>query len=219
MHRRFLFALASAAALAGAPRPAAADVSPNSGWSLTLSVWGGVSRYDILGLEHNVGGVDRQYGRDLMNGDFNAYGGSGVLRLGWLDVGVLYEGALIESRTDSAVLTPVAGIAFNITDKLRLDLLGELGGHRVTNIGVSEFDASDAKTTWLPFVGVRPSLSFRLPFGPTRFILSATPFARWDLVQKDITVTGLDGAGGETRQTYEVGGSTFGVVGGVGLEI
>ncbi len=210
-----------AGALAGlaTARPAAADVSPNSAWSLTVSAWGGVSRYDVLGLKHGVAGIQSQDGRDLLNGDFNVRGGSAVLRLGWLDLGALAEGSAPTSRADSAVITPVAGIAWNLSDLFRLDLLGELGGHRISNIGTSgSFDVAQARTAWLPYVGVRPTLSLRLPLGPTRVVLSAAPFARWDLVQKQVTVTVSSGST-TTQNTYSVGGSTFGVVGAVGLEL
>jgi hypothetical protein len=197
-----LTALAAALALA-APGLASADVSPGSGWSFTLSVWGGVSRYDVLGLEHGVGSLDR----DDLDGELDAYGLSGVLRLGWLDLGALYEGSFRRS-TDSFVVTPLVGFKWDLTEMLRLDVLGELGGHRISNLG------TDAESVWLPYVGVRPSLSLRLPLGFTRLVFSATPFARWDLVKKEVTTTG---ATGPVR--YDVGGSTFGVVGGIGLEI
>jgi hypothetical protein len=212
------FALLAALAGSAAAAPARADVSAGSAWSLTASVWGGVSRYDVLGLRHGLSDVQSQDGRDLMQGRFDSYGGSVLLRLGWLDVGGLYEGALLRSRSDTAVVSPLAGIAFRVTEHVRLDLLGELGGHRISNIGVSrDFDVSEAQSVWLPYVGVRPSLSIRLPFGPTRLVLSATPFARWDLVRKTVTVN----VSGTTtqRNTYDVGGSTFGVVAGVGIEL
>jgi hypothetical protein len=210
--------LAVLAAALAAAAPARADVSPNSSWSLTLQVWGGVTRYDVLGLQHGLSDVQSQDGRDLLQGRFDVYGGSAVLRLGWLDLGGLYEGAMLESRADSAVVTPLLGFAVNLADCLRLDVLGELGGHRISNIGVSrEFDVSGAETVWLPYLGVRPSLSLRLPLGPARFVLSATPFARWDLVRKQVTVT-VSGATTQ-RNTYDVGGSTFGLVGGVGIEL
>ncbi len=217
MRTRLVAAVATVAALAAAA-PARADVSPNSAWSLTLTVWGGVSRYDVLGLRHGLSDVQSQDGRDLLQGNFNAYGGAAVLRLGWLDLGGLYEGALLSSRSDSAVVTPLVGVALNLTDLLRLDLLGELGGHRISNIGVSrDFDVSQAESVWLPYVGVRPTLSLRVPLGPARLVLSAAPFARWDLVQKQVTVS-ISGTTTQ-RNTYDVGGSTYGLLGGVGIEL
>ncbi|WP_242372372.1 hypothetical protein [Anaeromyxobacter sp. SG26] len=201
-----LLILAAALALAG-PRLAAADTGPDSGWSLTLGVWGGASRYDVLGLKHGVETLDR----DTLDGNLDTYGASALLRLGWLDVGALYEGSFREA-TDSFVLTPLVGFKWDVTDLVRVDFLGELGGHRITNIG------TDAQSVWLPYVGVRPTLSLRLPLGPTRLVLSGAPFARWDLVKKDVAVPSSGGAT-TTRSTYEAGGTTFGVVGGVGIEL
>jgi hypothetical protein len=200
MRNARLLAVGLAAALAGI-RPAAADVSPESSWSLTASMWGGTSRYDVLGLAHGVG----QLGSNDLHGSLEAYGASALLRLGWLDVGTLYEGSF-RTASDSFVLTPLVGVKWDLTDILRLDLLGELGGHRITNIG------ADARSVWLPYIGFRPTLSVRLPLGMTRLVLSAAPFARWDLVKKEVS-------GGTAGTTYDVGGTTFGVVGGIGLEI
>ena len=206
MGNRTLLALAAAVALA-APRIAAAG----EGWSLTLGVWGGVSRYDVLGLKHGVGTVEGSDGQDLLDGNFDTVGASALLRLGWFDVGVLYEGTLLESDATSEVLTPLVGVAWDITRKVRLDALVELGGHRVTGVG----SGSDPDTVWLPYVGIRPSLSFRMPVGPVHLVLSATPFARWDLVKKDVSVE----SSSTDPTVYEVGGTTFGLVGGVGVEL
>jgi hypothetical protein len=200
-----LLAFAAALALA-TPLLAAADTSPGSGWSLTLGAWGGASRYDVLGLKHGVESLDP----DTLEGNLDTYGASALLRLGVLDVGALYEGSFREA-SDSFVLTPLVGIKWDVTDLVRVDLLGELGGHRITNLG------ADAESVWLPYVGVRPTLSLRLPLGPTRLVLSGAPFARWDLVKKEVVVPSSGGTA--TRSTYDVGGSTFGFVAGIGLEI
>ncbi len=213
MRNRTLLALAAAAALA-VPGLASAD----DAWSLTLGVWGGISRYDVLGLKHGAGTVGSQDGRDLLDGNFNAVGGSAVLRVGWLDLGVLYEGSLFDDQATSEVLTPLVGFKWDLSDTVRIDVLGELGGHRIDDIGSGNaLLAEKPKTVWLPYVGIRPGLSFRFPLGPTRLVLSATPFARWDLVKKEVSVQ--TSSGPDTRTTYEAGGTTFGLVGGVGIEL
>lgn len=211
MRNRTLLALAAAAALA-APGPASAD----DAWSLTVGVWGGISRYDVLGLKHGASGLGSEDRDDLLDGNFNTVGGSAVLRLGWLDLGLLYEGTLFDDEATSEVVTPLVGFKFDLTDTVRLDVLGELGGHRIDDIGSgNQLLAERPKTVWLPYVGIRPSLSLRLPLGPTRLVLSATPFARWDLVEKEVSVATTSG----TATIYEAGGSTFGIVGGVGIEL
>ncbi len=210
MGNRTVVALAAALALA-APR----TVSAADDWSLTLGVWGGVSHYDVLGLAHGVSSVGAAEGQDLIQGNFDTVGGSALLRIRWLDLGVLYEGTLLDGSARNEVLTPVVGLAWDLSRRVRLDLLAELGGHRITGVGSGNDYVSETKTVWLPYVGVRPSFSYRLPVGPTFLVLSATPFARWDLVKKDVSVetSSLD------PTVYEAGGSTFGLVFGAGIEI
>jgi peptide/nickel transport system substrate-binding protein len=96
--RKTPLALLAALALA-APTAARANTAPGSGWSFTLSLWAGASRYDVLGLEHGVGNVGAADGKDLLDGSsFDVMGGAGVLRLGWFEVGLLYEGTLLDTR-------------------------------------------------------------------------------------------------------------------------
>jgi hypothetical protein len=209
MGNRTVLALAAALAV-GAPGAAAAER-----WSVTLGVWGGVSHYDVLGLRHGVGDVGAADGRDLIQGNFDTVGAAAVLRIRWLDLGVLYEGTLLDTSARNEVFTPVLGVAWDLSGRVRLDALAELGGHRITGVGSGNHLVSETKTVWLPYVGVRPSLSYRVPVGPTFLVLSATPFARWDLVRKDVSVrtSSLD------PTVYEAGGSTFGLVVGAGIEI
>jgi hypothetical protein len=189
--------------------------SAGEGWSLTLGVWGGVSHYDVLGLAHGIESVGAADGEDLIQGNFNTVGGSALLRLRWLDVGVLYEGTLLDSEAKNEVLTPLVGIAWDLSPRVRLDLLAELGGHRITGVGSGNDLVTDTQTVWLPYLGIRPSFSYRLPVGPAALVLSATPFARWDLVKKDVSVP----TSSVDPTVYEAGGTTFGLVFGAGLEI
>lgn len=216
MRNRSLVALVLAAA-AITPAVARADASNAAPWSITAQVWGGVARYDVLGLEHGVGTVTQADANDLLRGNFDTRGGSAVLRLGWLDLGALFEGSWPTSAADSVVVTPLAGFAWDLATTLRLDVLAELGGHRISDIGGGTAGATNLQTVWLPYVGVRPSLSLRVPVGPVRAVVSLTPFARWDLVKKTVNVQ-IQGTT-NTVQSYEAGGSTFGVVVGAGVEL
>jgi hypothetical protein len=210
MGNRTAVALAAALALAAPASGSAAE-----GWSLTLGVWGGVSHYDVLGLQHGLGTVGTADGQDLIQGDFNTVGGSAVLRIRWLDLGVLYEGTLLDTSAKNEVLTPMVGFAWDLSERVRLDALVELGGHRITGIGAGNDLVSETKTVWLPSIGLRPTLSYRVPLGRVGLAVSATPFVRWDLVKKDVSVptSSLD------PTVYEAGGTTFGLVLGAGIEI
>lgn len=210
MGDRTVLALAAALALA-----APGTGSAGEGWSLTLGVWGGISHYDVLGLQHGIGNVGAADGQDLIQGNFNTVGASALLRLRWLDLGLLYEGTLLDTDAKNEVLTPTVGFAWDLSPRLRLDTLVELGGHRITGVGSGNGLVTDTETVWLPYLGVRPTLSYRLPAGPVALVVSAAPFVRWDLVKKDVSVptSSLD------PTVYEAGGTTFGLVLGAGLEL
>jgi len=204
----------AALALSVVLAPAAARAGDTLG--LTLQGWGAVSRYDVRGLEPGL--QDTGWGRDLLQDRVNSYGASALLRIGSLDLGALYEGKLVRQRTDAAVITPLVGFAVNLGSALRLDLLCELGGHRITNVQFDgQVDVAQARSVWLPYVGARPTLTLRFPAGPIHLVLSVSPFARWDLVKKRITLT----SGGTEASTsgYDVGGATFGVAAGAGFEL
>ncbi len=208
-------ALAAALLLSTLPGAAAADPSNSAPWSLTVQGWGGVHRYDVLGLKN---AWEANGGRDLLDEEVAAAGVSAVLRLSWFEVGLLYEGTVLRDQTDSAVVTPLVGFRSNLGENLRLELLGELGGHRLTYVGISDgVTAKEALTVWLPYAGVRPVLTFASPLGAVRAVFSVAPFARWDLHEKTVDVT----VGGVSTQvdSYRAGGVTYGVVVGAGLEL
>jgi hypothetical protein len=206
---RRLAAFALAALLA--PPAHAAD-----GLALTLQVWGGVSRYDVEGLEAGIA----SQGRDLLQASAPSYGASALLRLGGLDLGVLYEGRLIRDRTDAVVLTPLVGLAVPLGEVVRIDLLAELGGHRVSGVQFDgQVDVSQAAAVWLPYLGFRPTLSLRFPLGPLHAVASVAPFARWDLIKRDASVTVSESGSVAQPYPYRLGGATFGVALGAGFEL
>jgi hypothetical protein len=205
-----LLAAALLAALLATPGSARADDT----WGLSLQFLWGVSRYDVGGLQ---AGIDNQ-GADMLKDSASLFGGIGLLRLGMLDLGIIYEGGSISSAADSAVLTPAVGFALPLGNSLRFDLLGELGGHKISNISTSNggVDYSQATSVWLPYVGVRPMLTLRIPMGPLKVIGSLAAVARWDLVKKDVVLDPASGAAGALP--YTLGGTTFGLSVGAGLE-
>jgi hypothetical protein len=159
-----LLAAALLAALLSTPGLARADDS----WGLSLQLLGGVSRYDVGGLK---AGIANQ-GAAMLKENASMLGGMALLRLGAPDLGVIYEGGKITSSADSAVLTPVVGLALPLGETVRIDLLGELGGHKISNISTTNngLDYSQAKAVWLPYVGARPMLTLRLPVGPVKLV-------------------------------------------------
>jgi hypothetical protein len=200
LRTRKLALLLTVGALA-APVAARADLV-----GLTLEVWGGWKRYDT-NLKTNLTNAPDD---DVLKGSFNAVGADAVLKLGFLELGALYEGGLDYKSTKTATLAPMAGIGFDLTF-LRIELLGEIGGQRYYDI------AGSTQSTWRPYLGVRPGVSLRLDvLGPVRLVLGAWGFARWDLSKTTVVVPGQSNG---PSTSYEVGGNTIGLVGRVGLEI
>jgi hypothetical protein len=195
---------------AATPPPDGDAGAAKSRWTLSLQGWGGLQRYDVLGLPHAVDTT----GLDLLHGNVRALGVSLLVRYRWFDLGFLYEGSILRPQTDTAIFTPLIGARLRIAENVRFDLLGELGGHQFVGVGLSDgVTATEAKTVWVPFVGLRPTLTFTAPIGWLRASFSAVPFARWDLVKKDVQVVG------STVETWSVGGTAYGIAVGVGVEI
>jgi hypothetical protein len=205
-----LLAAALLAALLSAPGAARAEDS----WGLTLQLLWGVSRYDVGGLR---AGIANQ-GAELLRDSASVVGGMGLLRFGALDLGVIYEGGKIASTADSAVLTPVIGFALPLGEPLRIDLLAELGGHKISNVSTFDNGVPFSRSTavWLPYVGVRPMLTLRLPIGPVEAVGSIAAFARWDLLKRDVTLPSTTGTA--SSLPYQLGGTTFGLAAGAGIE-
>jgi hypothetical protein len=193
-----LAALAAALVLALPGRARGAD--------LTVDVWAGFKRFDAVTLRSAVANVSED---DLLDGSYNAVGATAILKLDTLEVGALYEGGLSYDSTRNAVLAPLVGVGFDVVEVVRVELLAEFGGQRYSDI------ADSGESTWLPYVGLRPGVSYRMDLtGPVRLVLGAWGFARWD-VDRDTVRAGAVGSPIEVR----VGGSTYGLVGRVGIEI
>jgi hypothetical protein len=200
------FALAALLALPSVTRA-------EDSWGLTLQVLGGVSRYDVGGLQSGI----QNQGADMLNDKASVTGGLALLRFESLDVGLIYEGGQLATTGQSVVLTPTLGLAIPIGDLLRLDLLAELGGHKISGVSTTNggVDYSQASDVWLPYVGARPMLTLRIPVGPIHLVGSLAAWARWDLVEKSTT---LQSSAGSATLPYTLGGVTFGLSAGAGLE-
>jgi hypothetical protein len=174
--------------------------------SLTVDVWGGVKRYDALKLTDATADATRD---DLLDGSYNAVGATAVLKLGLLELGALYEGGLDYDRTKSMSLAGLAGPGLD-AGPLRVELLGEVGAQRYSDIGGTD------EETWLPYAGVRPGLSLRFSVAPAlRLVVGAWGFWRRDLDRETVGSVLPEAPG----PSYRVGGTSYGVVGRVGFEI
>lgn len=128
------------------------------------------------------------YGHD----DWRAVGGVRVLRRG----SVLVGGALDFTSAESGLLSSSAqhlhasgncGVSLPLTDSLRLDLLGEMGGHLVFGVHGTFPGNCDGQSCnygaplkLVPFVGALPSVELSLG---RRFTAGVGAVARFDILQ------------------------------------
>jgi hypothetical protein len=197
----------AAALLALALPSAAAALGP---LSLTLEAWGGIQRADPLRVVGGTASVPPG-AQDRLDGTFDVVGVSLIAKTSFLEVGLSYDRSFTAERTQVSTLTPLAGVAVDVS-VLRLELLAEWGGHRYGDI------AGSRERVTVGFVGVRPGVSLRLPLaGPVRWVVGVWGFARWNLSADEVAVAAPPPAIGTT--IYRVGlGPTLGVAGRLGLE-
>jgi hypothetical protein len=143
-------------------------------------------------------------------------GGTILLNFGLLELGAIIDATVSDDRPKQTAIGALAGI--RLGDKLRLDLLGEIGGQRYGSV----FEDSDVVTgstseQWLMYVGLRPGIAYR--FGSNDgvgVILGLWGYARWDLTDESVPVTAAGGA--PSPGEVELGGTTIGATLRVGLE-
>jgi hypothetical protein len=157
--------------------------------------------------------------RDLSESSLQIAGGSLLLDLDGLEVGAIVDQTFGDGVTQTAV-GALAGL--RVGDKLRLDLLGEVGGHRFGDIRDDPSVVTSSSTDeWLFYVGLRPGLAYRVDLLPgVGFLVGAWGFVRWDVTDKNVPVT-VSGATGLAPGDGEVklGGTSIGVTLRFGIEL
>ncbi len=197
--------LAAVAALVVAVPVRAGALGP---LSLTIEGWGGAQQPNRI----QASGSGSFTANDTLDGIFDSVGFAVTAKTWILEVGVSYDAMVTAPTTRTAVLTPAAGLGFDL-GPLRFELLGEYGGRRYTNIG------GTGQAVTLPMAGVRPGVSLRFPIlGSTRIVIGAWGFARWNLETYDVGAVSQAAGGGVSL--FHIGQeATFGVVGRLGIEL
>jgi hypothetical protein len=140
-------------------------------------------------------------------------GGNVIVNLGALEVGAIADTTWGHNTASQTAIGGLAGIG--IGTSVRIDLLGEAGGHRYGNFtSHPEITSSSSSNEWLVYVGLRPGITFKLGDGPLSVGLWA--FARWDVTTHNVPVTvgSVSSAG-----TYKIGGTTVGATLRLGFEL
>jgi hypothetical protein len=151
---------------------------------------------------------------DLSEDSSQIIGGTLLLSFGLLEVGAIVDATIPDKGPDQTAIGALGGI--RLGEKLRVDLLGEIGGQRYGNV----FEDSDVVTDsteeqWLMYVGLRPGIAYR--FGAEDgigIVLGVWGFARWDVTDENVRVS----AGDETQGEVELGGTTLGATLRAGIE-
>jgi len=184
---------------------AAAPALADSGWGLDLTIHGGLDKYDVVGLKNGWAGTNFSDSQ-LLKDASRSIGASGIARIGMLDVGGIFEVGRPGKTDSTTVLGALAGINLDV-GPVRLEALGEAGGHRYGNaVANSTIISTSSRSDWLGYVGLRPGVAVNLGQGG-KWLLGVWGFARWDVTSKDVQVTLASGSG---QGSYKLGGSQFG---------
>jgi hypothetical protein len=153
---------------------------------------------------------------DLSESSLQIAGATLLLNLGALELGAIID----KTFGDGVTQTALGGlVGLHLGDKLRLDLLGEAGGHRFGDVtdDPSVVTGSSADE-WLFYVGLRPGLAYRIDLSPgVGFLVGIWGFVRWDVTDKTVPVT-VRGATGLAPGDVELGGTSIGATLRAGIE-
>lgn len=144
---------------------------------------------------------------DLFDDTLQIAGGDVLIRLGVFEFGAIADVTWDDNAPSQTYIGGLAGVALPLGG-VRIDLLGEIGGHRFGNLAEDPeiLTASDSDQ-WLAYVGLRPGLAFKMGSpGQPGLLIGVWTFARWDLRKENVPVT-LEGGG---EGDVELGGVSVG---------
>jgi hypothetical protein len=207
MSTRRLAPLALAAlAVALAPRAASALVS--------LEAFYGLSRPPSASFRSATSGAAND--PHLVADSLNIAGGNLLLHLGLLELGAIADHSWKSGSASQTAVGGLAGIGFDLANALRIEALGELGGHRFGDLSQSNVTSSSA-SEWLAYVGLRPGVAFKFSAGGIGMLVGVWGFVRWDLTTSTVPVT-VGSAGSTSPGSVKLGGASIGAVARLGLD-
>jgi hypothetical protein len=191
-------------------------VAPQRGAALGIAIEGlyGLVRPPEADFRAAVAGAAAD--DDLSESSLQIAGGTLLLDLGGLELGAIVD----KTFGDGVTQTALGGlVGLRLGDKLRLDLLGEAGGHRFGDFSDDpSVVTASSSDEWLFYVGLRPGLAYRIDLLPgVGILVGVWGFVRWDVTDKSvpITVRGATGAPGD----LELGGVSVGATLRAGIEL
>lgn len=162
-----------------------------------------------------VSSVDSE---DVAEDTAQIVGGTILVNFGAFELGAIVDATMPDRGPDQTAIGGLAGLRFG--DKLRLDLLGEIGGQRYGNV----FEDDDVVTgstedQWLVYVGLRPGVAYRFDLGSeggAGILLGVWGYARWDVTDERVPVTA--GSDAPSLGEVDLGGTTIGATLRAGIE-
>jgi hypothetical protein len=206
MLSRLASLLCAAALLAPAATPAA----------VSIEAFYGLARPPSADFSAAVSGAGDD--PDLIDNSLNLAGGNLLLHLGMFELGAIADVSWKSGSASQTALGALVGIGGDVGRSLRVELLGEVGGHRYGNFTDNpDIVTASSSSEWLAYVGLRPGIALRVPMGDMGFLVGVWGFARWDLTTSDVPVT-VGSADSASPGSVELGGTTIGLVGRVGFD-
>jgi hypothetical protein len=204
--RRLAVLAAIAAALLVFPRPAHALV--------TLEGFYGIARPPSVDFSDAVTGARND--SHLFKDSLQIAGGDVILHLGWLELGAIVDTTFRSGSASQTAIGGLLGLGFDLGG-LRLEALGEAGGHRLGNFTENPSIVTASSTSeWLAYVGLRPGVAVRIG-GTPGLILGVWGFARWDVTDRNVPVS-VSGATGTALGNVKLGGTTIGATARLGID-
>jgi hypothetical protein len=197
-------ALVVACASAVTAVPARAGEPADRG--ISMSAWAGAA------VDRSVTAVES--GRALHDG-VPLVGATTVGNIGRLAMGGAVDGTPGVNGDGRLSLALLLGFQPEI-DGTRIQLLGEAGRHRFSDVGGTSSAHQVGPDAWLPYVGIRLGVARIVP-AHGMFELGTWLFGRYDIGQA--TVTNVSELLGETRTQYRIGGWMCGLALQVGLRL
>lgn len=206
MNHRLVPLLLAAAILA--PRTASAIAS--------LEAFYGISRPPSGSFHSAVSGAAND--PHLLRDSLQIAGGNLLLHLGTFEVGAIADTSWRSGSASQSAIGGLLGIGGDIGRSVRLELLGEVGGHRYGNfLENSRIVTASSSSQWLAYLGLRPGIAFRVTQGSPSVLIGIWGFARWDLDNKNVPVT-VASADNTALGSVKLGGTTIGAVARIGLD-
>ena len=146
---------------------------------------------------------------DVFKGGLQHAGADVLLDFGGpLQLGAIGDVTWKHDSASQSNLGALLGLKFDF-DTIRIDALGEVGGHHYGNLANNPSIVSSSSTSqWLAYIGLRPGVIFQ--FSKPGFFLGVWTYARWDLTSKNVPVTVSSAGSAVSDGTVKLGGTSIG---------